>query len=505
MEQKTAVASELSRLSGDSRESSQLWRRLLILAVVVGVICRLRQYLANPSFWSDEAFIVMNLLELSYRGLLNQLHHGQAAPPLFLWIERAAMQVGGLNEYSLRALPLVCGTAALVFYAIAVRRILPPPMAFVAMATLALTERLIVYSAEVKQYIGDVMISTLLLMLATMPRQSPLRRLVQVTLAASILVWMSHPTVCVFGGVSAVLCLEIWRNGRNRERIIAFACNALMLASFATLYFFSIRIENSPWMHAAWHDDFPDYAHPASIPRWVIRQGYEFLASPYRMVGPLIVIAFFLGIGYLSWKRRFAVLGLLGGPILLSILAAFAQKYPFNSSRLTLYLLPQVFILCAFGFELLREVLPGKIAIAWWALAAPILAVAIGQGALHFVHPQYRSHIRPIVAYVRAHRAPGEGIYLAGVPGNLDPDPTVGRHLEFLCYWQHPDPPLHTLLPRSWRDAPEKRFWVTYAFHAEKGSTWQQALLNDVRAVADEKDHIIDPRGGAAYLFQKRE
>lgn len=476
---------------------------LLLATVLAGIFCRLRLYGARASFWADEAFVVLNIIDHSFLRLLHHLDHGQAAPPMFLWIERLMLLKFGASEYALRLLPLVCGMSSLILFAVLAARLFSPAVAACATALFAFSDKLIAYSAETKQYSGDAMMSVLLLLFATWPNRSPLRRLAHCSILATIAIWFSHTSAIVFGAVSLVLLIECRRAG-PRTLLAAIGWNAVVAASFAAMYLLSIRHQNTPWMHFVWRDDFPDFARPATIPRWLIRESYDLLSGPYPMVGPLLVLAALLGAIALWRNRKVTLLLLLIGPIVLTICAAFMQKYPFNSSRLTLFLLPQVFLLCAAGFEAARRALPERLSFAWLVLPLPIVAVGAGEAGMRLISPRFRSHIRPAVEFVRTHRSAGEAIYLTGQPGNIDPDPTEGRHLELLCYWRDPDPPLHTLNPPSWHDVPERRFWIVFPFQRGKTTDWQRQMLKEISDVAVEKERFVEPRGGAAYLFELR-
>ena len=64
-------------------------RILLVLAAVAfSFVCRIAQYIYNPSFWQDEAALVLNIRDKTAAQLRGPLQYDQAAPPLFLLAER---------------------------------------------------------------------------------------------------------------------------------------------------------------------------------------------------------------------------------------------------------------------------------------------------------------------------------------------------------------------------------------------------------------------------------
>src|SRR5215471_14779449 len=62
---------------------------LMAGCLAVGLGLRLYHYLRDPAMWHDEAALVLNVLDKSYAGLLGPLSFSEAAPPLFLWLEKA--------------------------------------------------------------------------------------------------------------------------------------------------------------------------------------------------------------------------------------------------------------------------------------------------------------------------------------------------------------------------------------------------------------------------------
>src|SRR4051812_38120600 len=119
-------------------------RNLLLLAIVLaGVICRVAQYIARPSFWHDEALVVLNVANKSFAELMGRLEYAQAAPPLFLFAERGLMLLLGENEYAFRLVSLLCGVTSLVLFALICRRIFPGLIAPLTLAIFAFSNKLI--------------------------------------------------------------------------------------------------------------------------------------------------------------------------------------------------------------------------------------------------------------------------------------------------------------------------------------------------------------------------
>lgn len=484
-------------------------RRFFIFAVTLliafGSIVRIRQYLAKTSFWRDEAFVVLNVRQLTARQLIGKLNWDQAAPPFFLWALKGMRSVAGENELSLRLVSVVCSLGALVVYAIVAVRSLPMPAAFLSIGLLCFGRRLIEYSAQVKQYSGDVLVSALILLIGVSQTDlPPQRRLARTAIFSAIAIWFSHTTAIVFGGVSLLLTLKSFRRGRMAT-LWALMWNALFALSLAMLYFVSIRKQHTPFLYDYWRDSLADWRHPGSIPMWLWRQGYDFLQTPYRWAGSLFAILLLLSLPWMIWRRRSETLTASLATLALLIVAAMADQYPLDGGRLTLFAMPQLFLLCGAGAALIWETLPVRWRPVWWLLPVALLGSGVALGAERLIHPQFQSHIRPAVAYVKVHRQPGEALVLAGVPSKTGSNHSGlnGRDLEALCYWPDPPPPVYLSLS-SPDQIRQRSFWVLAAFGPDNLKDLQPVLAR-FRSVAVEQDDFIVKQGGCAYLFERAE
>ncbi|MDB5292404.1 MAG: hypothetical protein JWL69_3645, partial [Phycisphaerales bacterium] len=482
-------------------------RFLKIAAVVLlclGAAARLRQYQARASYWADEAFVLLNLRQLSPLQLVGKLNWDQAAPPMFLWALKGEMRVAGEGEYAMRFLPLAGSLLGLGIFGVLARRVLPGPAALFAFGLFALSRKLVEYSAELKQYGCDATVAALLLLVALgRPDWPPLRRLALTAIFASVAVWFSHPVSVMFGGVGLVLTFSCWKRSW-REALLAIACVAMFVTSFAALFFVSIHRQHTNFLFEYWQTAFPDWHHPAGVPAWLGRQTFEFLQTPYRWAATIFMP---LLVGAALWalrRREGERWAACAAPIAMAIFAALVRQYPFDGGRLTLFLMPSLFLLVGAGAAMLWEVLPLNLRVFWWALPLALFGSAIPSGVSRFVRPDFRSHIRPAVEYVKSHRQTGEALALTGTsPGDHPQMAFNGRHLEALCYWPDPPGPVYMTIagPEAIR---ERRFWVLTTFNPNNPRSLD-SFLGQFRAMAAEKERYVNLHGGAAVLFERAE
>ena len=197
---------------------------MIFLAVAVAI--RLIRYLLRFPLWGDEAMLAMNFLDRDYAGLMRPLAFHQVAPLLFLWIELTAVKLLGFNEWALRLFPLLCGLASLFLFHRLARLLLRGTARVLAVAIFAVTYSGIRYSAEVKPYGVDLMVSTLLLLLAVRWWRQPdqTRWLWALAAVVPLAVGFSYPAVFIGGGVSLALAAVLlgtrsWRGWGAGARI----------------------------------------------------------------------------------------------------------------------------------------------------------------------------------------------------------------------------------------------------------------------------------------------
>src|SRR5690606_8442193 len=138
------------------------WDLLWISMIALGVFLRLRQYLANRSLWVDEASLALNIIHRTFAELVQPLDYEQGAPLGFLFIQKFFVLVFGNQEYVLRLFPLISGiVSTYLIYRIASEYF--GKFGIFATFLFAISEWMIYYSSELKQYSSDVMIALLLI------------------------------------------------------------------------------------------------------------------------------------------------------------------------------------------------------------------------------------------------------------------------------------------------------------------------------------------------------
>lgn len=343
------------------------------LAVAVGVLLRLVEYAGFRKLYMDELSLLHNLTRLGVFDFHTMLTEEQLAPPGFLIVERLAVRLP-LNEVlAARFIPLLCGIGSLFLMRLVTRRFLSRPAVPIAVGLFALSDWLLYYSAEIKQYSTDVALSLIALLLAARLKTAPHRqgeplpdqastravhrKLLALAAFGTLGVWFSYPLAFVLGGVGTYVMASAairrdWKTARW-----ALWMSMAWAASFAACFRVSHAILTRGQFIWIWWD-FAFLPLPprssAELERvfWQLINVFNspadvltplgVLPSAFVALGLFVIGAFALG---MRWPGG---LYLLVSPLVFALVASALRQYPFHG-RLLLFLVPMVHLLVAQG------------------------------------------------------------------------------------------------------------------------------------------------------------
>ena len=123
----------------------------------IGIILRLAQYLSNKSFWRDEVYLALNIIEKPISAFFHSLDYNQHAPPGFLIIEKLITNFLGTGELAFRLFPLICSLCSLFIFYKLCRKCLSETASLTALGLFSVLVPLLYYSSEAKQYSSDLL------------------------------------------------------------------------------------------------------------------------------------------------------------------------------------------------------------------------------------------------------------------------------------------------------------------------------------------------------------
>ncbi len=393
-------------------------KELIWALFVVGILLRLRQYVSNRSLWVDEAALAVSLVGRSFSGLLSPLEYGQTAPLGFLMVVKTAVQMLGPSEYTMRLFPLVAGILSLfLFHRVAVK-FLDRSAVPLAVGILAISQPLIYFSSELKQYSVEVLITLVILCLAIRMWEAPPVRPAQTMLYGlwgAITIWFSYPAAFFLTGAAAVLGYKI-----NKERKAPLwpliAIFGLWLASILACYFFSQRYVSGDSIRIRledfWQEGFMPLVPSVKAVQWYMRTFFNTFEFPggFGQSG-LAAFAFIAGIVSLRLQKKTIGLGLLTVPILAALAASALRVYPFDD-RLILYLVPLFILLVAEGTVMVKRSLGRSANFLGVAFVVLLLIKPAVMSLFCAVYPITREESRPVFLYLKERIQPEDTLYM---------------------------------------------------------------------------------------------
>ena len=404
------VAAALQAAAKVYRSPGLLWGIAL-----AGVLSRAVPYVFNRALWHDECKLAVNIVGRSFSGLLGKLDYHQVAPAGFLFITKLSVLTFGNNEYALRLVPLVLGIAAIFLFWAVARRCVRPNALPIALCLFALSHRVVYFSAEVKQYSGDVFFVVLLywLVFEGQSRRLSGRWLAALALVGAVSIWFSHPAAFVLAGAGSVLGVSSLseRNWRKTGRLAVVGL--VWGLSFAAFYLVSIgAMARYEGLVQSWQESFMPLP-PLSVSglKWLADRPQEVFRNVLQL-NPWYLGAFAYTAGcasiFLRDKRKAFVLVL---PVFFALLASGLQKYPFESRPL-LFLAPSVLLLMAEGAEYVRSRRSRAFGVMGVILIGTLLCPVLLRAARDCVSPRTRQEIRPVLQHVRERYQTGDVLYL---------------------------------------------------------------------------------------------
>lgn len=388
-----------------------------------GALARVVGFLQNASLSGDEAMLGLNIGRRTFPQLLQPLDYGQVATVPFLWAERLLVLLGGVSGFSLRVVPLFAGVALLwIVYRLAAD-FAGRVEALVALALAATAFPLIRYSVEVKPYIVDAFVCTMLVWIGVRLADDldTRRNWLRLALGGALGVLVSTPALLVCGAVAGGLAVTALHRRKKpalvKLGVILLSWMAIFGLTYATWYAPNAR---APYMRDFWGKAILRIGTPHLLYRsWL---GLEETACTLTCwqgllnLSPVLLLLAAAGIAEV-WRRRGADYAiLLAGPIAAAFGASLLGQYPI-ATRLVLYAAPLLTIMVATGLVVAAD----RIERLWprvrarWVVMAFLYPSLILTAILTFVPPSDWGvrgvEVRPLAEDFRR-RGQGEPIYI---------------------------------------------------------------------------------------------
>ena len=499
------------------------WRSLTPLLVTVGVGLRAWQAATDRSLLLDEAMLALNVVERGFAGLVGPLDFDQSAPLGFLWAQKSLVLLLGNYDLVHRLIPLLAGCLALVLMARLGRWLLGPIGALAALGLFAVGDRLVYYASEAKPYSTDVLVTLALLLVALdaldparyplWPGRDPNSRWLKppwpLLVVGSAALWLAYPAVFVLAGVGLALLTGDMGRRAWREVRVMWAVGLGWGLNLLVLYALTLRAsQTNAFLLEFWRDWFmpmPPWADPA----WLARALADMLRDPAGLaLAPLSGALVLIGAAALGLTRRREALLLLV-PFAATLLASGLRLYPFGL-RLLLFLTPLIYILVGAGVERvvdgLRRLRPALGVVSLTLLVGLLFYAPVRLAVAEVHQPFMGEHMKPLLAYVQAHGAATDTVYVF-----YGAEPAFRYYAPFYGLTDNP-----THWGKKWRDEPTQyrreldalrgagRVWIVFSHFC----TWcaldeEHYFLDYIDTLGTQLDQRRAP-GAALYLYDLR-
>ncbi|MFX0201025.1 MAG: hypothetical protein ACFFCW_33310 [Candidatus Hodarchaeota archaeon] len=392
-------------------------RTIPVFAVILlGIVLRLWQYLANRALWQDEAMLSLNIVNRSYVDLVRPLDYNQGAPILFTWAEKTMVNWLGVSEYSLRLVPLVSGIFSIGLFYIVAKNLIGSKALLLALALFSTSGALIYYASESKQYATDVTVtlSIVAVVYSTLKRGLTFHRSLVLVLLGVGSTWLSHPAVFVLASGALILLCNAMRSRNYQRTAYSLVIGVSWGGSFVSNYFVSLKhLANNSILYNFWETSFAPFPPQSKADFfWYCGKSLRFFTDPGGfqfpavMAPPLLVIAGVIGLWRDSRKTSLFVLWL---PLVFAWAASILGKYPLVG-RFMLFFLPSVILTIAYGIATLWQHTGHH---SRWVVGTAIVFLLF-QPVLSLIKdfPRYREEIKPVVNYIDDHYLLGDQVYV---------------------------------------------------------------------------------------------
>jgi len=484
------------------------WMTLAAWGIILfGAIVRTRQYLGARSLRYDEARVAFEIAERSFLQMLDAASFIRVAPPGWFVLEKISVMLMGTGELALRLVPFIAGLLALPLFWVVPRRYLGDGAALVCAAMGAVSEHVIYYSSELKQYSSDLLWGLLVLLVVHPLLSGPASRRAWILagVTGALALWFSQSTLFVMAASGLVLLAHVLRV-RPTDLRPTLALGGAWVGSLALNYLLFLRQQTGrEELIRYWREGFPPRDEGArAIAGWLQDRLYEYVDIPAGLHSfGLVVFAVAVGLLALVAQRR-ALASIILLVFAFTLMAAAAQLYPFRD-RLLLFTVPLTLIVVAAAVDRLNTIRLTRWLRPGLVLLALLITPSLVRAARMIVRPEGREEIKAVMNYATDRMQPEDAFYLGRS--------AFGAYTWYATWTNELRNPVERTFQGSdvsvgadsiraelaaLRSHP--RVWLIFVDYFDSDL---RIVLDQIEAMAERRDQFAAP-GALAYLYEFR-
>jgi len=402
----------------------------LLLVFIVAVVLRAVHYFSRSSMWLDELAAAFNVSERSFYQLATEsLDFNQVAPLGFLWLQKTATLLFGVNDHAFRFFPFVLSLLSLVLFLSICKNFLKGLPLLGAFTLFALSIAMVFYGGESKQYSGDVTAALFLVwssLQLVKGKQKPSQKWV-LCIGGFLLIFCSLPAVVLAPFVLGIVFLQLVK----KKTALASQQFALVAASWAVAclllsYYakFVISTNTQEAMSAYWSRGFAPLSSVPDFLLWIplkLQKELSFSLAWFATeeIPQLNYIAWALlilsvpGIFYLQKQFGMATTMLLA-PVIVALALAIFRILPFDG-RVSIYATWPFLVTGMAGIVAISQWVPKTVTPAIATSLTLLVAFPIGLLLLlvPLLHPPYNSQsAQPVLKELKKQLQPDDILYV---------------------------------------------------------------------------------------------
>lgn len=402
----------------------------LLVVFLVAVLLRGVHYFGRSSMWLDELASAFNISERSFYQLATEsLDFNQVAPLGFLWLQKTATLLFGVNDHAFRFFPFIFSLLSLVLFLSICKNFLKGLPLLGAFTLFALSISMVFYGGESKQYSGDVTAALFLVwssLQLVKGKQKPSQLWVQ-CIGGLLLIFCSLPAVVLAPFVLGIVFLQLIKKKtalpvRQFTLVaVSWAVACILLTYYAK---FVISTGTQEAMSAYWSRGFAPLSSVPDFLLWIplkLQKELSFSLAWFateeipqlKYITWALLILSIPGILYL--RKHFGITTvLLLAPVIVALTLAIFRVLPFDG-RVSIYATWPFLVTGMAGITALTQwapkiVSPGISAGLTLLVSLPIGLLLIGVPPLH---PPYNSQsAQPVLKELKKQLQPDDILYV---------------------------------------------------------------------------------------------
>ena len=327
---------------------------LSFLFIFAGVFIRTKIWLHSGGFWSDEGCVLYNIINRDFIYLFMPLSYIQCTPPMFLVLAKILYGVFGLNSTVLRFVPYSVSIAALIVFSFFSYKTTKGKLsALLAIILFSLHNELFFFTQAFKQYSSDVLFAILISYSFLVLKGKNLSDKSKFVLGiAAVISFLCSYTAVFVTGIFSIAYIVSCILKKNYSKIKSFMFFLLPVLTGFMIYFFSncLPAIKNEMLQNYWHFQEPFF--PSNIEQ--VKELIRFLTGYYDINIFAISILFTVGAFNFYKQNKFLFFSCLL-LFINAVLMAVTNIYPFNASRISVYLVPFFLVFAANAVNLTKN------------------------------------------------------------------------------------------------------------------------------------------------------